>query len=605
MLFFVLMRLIFLVYNAGQLKGIEFIPVLAVFWHALHLDISTACYIMAFPFLVMVIQSIWSPRWLNTLHIIYSAIILLLLSAITIAEAGVYEEWRTKLHFKALLYLRHPAEIVNTAGTGLAITGGVIFLILSAGSFIIWHKWFFVKIIHLKRNLLFSFLFLIITAALMAFGIRGGLKQVPINQSDAYFSKHEILNLAAVNSGWNLVGSVIQNYKAMGSNPFVYYTSKEAKEKVAQLYTVPCDSTQMILKTGRPNIVMFILEGWSADLIEALGGDKQIMPHFNSMVKDGMLFTDFYSSGTRSQQGMAAIYSGFPAEPYSTITQQPEKYNKLPSMVKALKKVGYQTSFYFGGELDYGNMKSYMMFNDFDRITEGADFDASLPRGKLGIHDEYTFKVMESDLDKEKQPFFASIFTVSTHSPYDYDKPAVLSGYEIESQYVNAANYADQCVYDFITNARKKPWFSNTLFIFISDHGHSTYKNRDIYSPDYHKLVFMLYGDVLREECKGSKANKTGSQTDLPATLLPQLGISAREFKWSKDLLNPCVPGFAYFSFEVGLGWVRPCGCYVNETRYSEPKYLQSLPGCIFSTDSLRKEGNSYLQELYREYLDM
>jgi phosphoglycerol transferase MdoB-like AlkP superfamily enzyme len=273
--------------------------------------------------------------------------------------------------------------------------------------------------------------------------------------------------------------------------------------------------------------------------------------------------------------------------------------------VNLIKKVGYQASFYFGGDLDYGEMKSYMMYNDFDRIKEGADFDASLPRGKLGIHDEYTFNALSADLDKETQPFFASIFTVSTHSPYDYGKASVLAGYEIESQYVNAANYSDNCLNDFISNARRKPWFSNTLFIFISDHGHSTYKNRDFYSPDYHKLVFMFYGDVIRDDFRGSQVNKTGSQTDLPATLLPQLGIDAGAFKWSKNLLNPCAPGFAYFSFEVGLGWVRSCGYYVNECRFNEPKYLRSLPGCIFTGDSLRKEGNAYLQELYQEYLDM
>jgi phosphoglycerol transferase MdoB-like AlkP superfamily enzyme len=220
------------------------------------------------------------------------------------------------------------------------------------------------------------------------------VQQIPINQSKVYFSKHDILNLAAVNSAWNLGHSVLQNYRAMGKNPFLYYTPEKAKAQVKSIYDAPCDSTMFVLHSKHPNVVLFILEGWSADLIEALGGNKEIMPFFNEMVKEGVLFTNIYSSGTRSQQGMAALYSGFPSVPYSTVTQQPEKYGKLHSMVQGFKGTGYHTSFYFGGQLDYGNLKSYMIFNGFDRIMEDNDFDPELPRGKLGIHDEYTMKVL-------------------------------------------------------------------------------------------------------------------------------------------------------------------------------------------------------------------
>jgi phosphoglycerol transferase MdoB-like AlkP superfamily enzyme len=443
----------------------------------------------------------------------------------------------------------------------------------------------------------------VVVSPLLPIGVRGGLQQISINQSESYFSKHDILNLAAVNSGWNLAHSVIANYKAMNKNPFHYYPDKVVLNEVKKIYITPCDSTLKVLKNERPNIVMIIFEGWSADLVPELGGDEGVTPFFNGLVKDGILFTDLYASGTRSQQGMSAIFSGYPAEPYSTITNEPEKYVKLPSIVKKLDSCGYFTSYYFGGDLNYGNMKGYIYNNHFDIIKEGADLDASLPRGKLGVHDEYTLPVFLAEINKEKQPFFSCLFTLSTHSPYDQNMGKPITRYSVESNYANAAYYSDNCLKKFFEEAKKKSWYSNTLFVFISDHGRHTFKNRDFYTAAYHKIIFMLYGDVIRDEYRGMKINKTGSQVDLSATLLPQLGLTAHEFKWSKDLFNPCSPEFAYFSFEVGLGWVRPCGYYVEE--YNQVKNLESGSECAFPKDTLVKEGESYLQELYREYLGL
>lgn len=155
-------------------------------------------------------------------------------------------------------------------------------------------------------------------------------------------------------------------------------------------------------------------------MIESLGGDPSITPNFREMEAEGLLFTNFYASANRSQQAIASIYGGLPGLPVTTITNHPEKYHALPSLIKPLDSIGYYSSFYFGGELYYGNILSYLRYNKFDKIVEAKDIHENFKRGKLGIHDTDMLPWYVHELSKHPRPFFSTVFTVSTHSPYDY-----------------------------------------------------------------------------------------------------------------------------------------------------------------------------------------
>lgn len=301
---------------------------------------------------------------------------------------------------------------------------------------------------------------------------------------------------------------------------------------------------------------------------------------------------------------MSALFSGFPAHPLTTITEQPEKCAKLPSLSKELKKAGYYNAYYFGGQLIYGNIKGYLQGQDFDRIVEGSGFPPDIPRGKLGIHDEYTFPYFIHEIEKMPRPFFASIFTMSTHSPYDMKMRSNITWPVLEREYVNAAYYTDDCLREFFAMAEKQDWYSNTLFVLISDHGHSSYINRDYFSPEYHKIVWLLYGEVIRDEYRGLKIGKTGSQVDLAATILGQTGHDAKSFVWSKNLLNPGAPAFAFCGFENGMAWVRPGSVYVYDAGTRNDYRIEVKPGSAFSGQQIKKEGLSYLQVLFQQYMD-
>lgn len=604
MLLYAFSRTVFLVYNIGLLnvEGIQFTEVIASYWHALHLDLATASYFMFFPFILLLVQSVYSPKWINTVNRIYVIIALFLFCLLTVVELGIYPEWKTKLPFKAFTYLTNPTEVYDTISTGLFFTLLGLFVVKFSATYLVYFKWFYKDIINVRRNYIFTALFALITPVLLFIGARGGVQQIPINQSASYYSHHNIMNLAAVNSGFNLFISAIENYKNFGKNPYNFYSDQEAKETIEEIFKTERDSTTMVLTTSRPNIVLLILESWSADLIETLGGEAGITPEFHKLEKEGILFTSLWATGPRSEQAMSSIFGGFPAHPISSITVQPDKFSKLTTITQKLIGEGYNTSFYFGGQLIYGNIRGFILHNGFQRITELENFgkDEDVIKGKLGVHDEYLLARQLSDLNKEKQPFFSALFTLSSHSPYDQPMEEVLHWGDNERKYINSAYYTDRSLGEFINNARKQPWFKNTLFILVADHSHNSYRNWPFTTPFYHKIPLLFFGDVIKEEYKGTKNPKLSNQNDLASTLLHQLNINADEFHWSRNLFNPYSPEFAYYSFEEGLGWVRPSGHFVYEAsvnHFSEA----SIPEAY--KDSIIREGKSYLQAVFQEYM--
>jgi len=602
LLFFDLTRLIFIVWHHAILSAehIRLSEVAGIFFHSLKLDLATATYINILPFLLLVIQSVWSRKWIDTMSRVYSSVMIAAYSLTMAGEMGIYAEWKTKLTYKVLKYFNHPGEIFNSAETGTFYLLLFLFLLVSAAGILAFNRLFYLETAEVKRKPWFTAGFVLITPGLLFITMRGGVQQIPINQSECYYSNHNLLNIAAVNNAFNLYISIFENLSNFGYNPYVFMSREKAEGIMSQLYRPVTAATPSVLTTNRPNVVLIILESWSADLIESLGGEPGITPEFGKLVSGGILFDSIYASGSRSEQGMASIFGGFPAHPVSSITVQPDKFVKLPSLVKVLKQQHYSSAFYFGGQLIYGNIKSYIIFNGFDRITEGADFPGSYPRGKLGVHDGFTLPYLVKDAGSLKQPFLASLFTLSTHSPWDQPFAKPLTWGDNEREYINAAYYTDHCLGEFIRMAKKEPWYPNTLFVFVADHSHNSYRNWHPASREYHRIPMLFYGEVINKEFRGTRCHKLGNQHDLAATLLGQLGLSSGGFRYSKDLLNPSTEEFAYYTTEDGMGWIRPATYFTWDKGpdfyywWTDPK----LP------DHVRLEGKAYLQTVFGEYMN-
>ncbi|MFA8299784.1 MAG: LTA synthase family protein [Hyphomicrobiales bacterium] len=605
MLFFLFNRMVFLIFYSSTIaqEGISFKETLSTFYYALKLDTSTACYVLAISVIIWVIQSIFvNSKIIQRINLWFTVLFILIYNLIAAGDIGVYGEWKTKLSYKALDYLKHPSEVVeSTSGWNVFILSAIV--IITTILFIyIYRKFFYDNFYKHKSPVLSKVLSPIIVICFAFLGIRGGLQAIPISQSQSYFSKHNILNLAAVNNGYNIFFSMLNNAEYLRKNPFKSMPDSEANAIVKKLYEIPQDTTTSILKVEKPNIVIILLESWSADLIESLGGKAGITPQFRKLEKEGLLFTHHYASGNRSQQAIASIYSGFPAIPITTLTNHIEKYDKLPSMIKEMKEDGYYTSFYFGGELTYGNIKAYLSYNQFDKLVEVHDIDADIPRTRLGVPDGEMFPVYIDALKNEPQPFFSTIFTLSSHSPYDQPMKPVIDWAGTENPFINSAYYSDRSLGEFFEMAKKQAWYDNTLFVLVADHSHNTYRNWDLSSFDYHKTPLMFYGPALKDEYRGKQIDKIVSDMDLTTTLLKQLNLPADNFPYSKDIFNPTLQEFAYFELNIGFGWKRPFGEYVRYSLWNEDVKVE-----VDSTHrkQIKQEGKAYIQKVFQDFIDM
>ncbi|MGC8864760.1 MAG: LTA synthase family protein [Bacteroidales bacterium] len=603
LIFFALGRVAFIVYYAGLMfhSGMPFMEILKAFPSALRLDTATFCYPAFIILVLLMIKYYARSAWVDRLLLIFNYLLIVCYSLLIAGEAGIYEEWQTKLSFKALRYLAHPSEVINSAQTSNLVLLFAMFGILTTVGVFIYHRWVAIRSVGEARVWWKGLLAFVLFLPLLVIGARGGLQQIPINQSQSYYSQYEILNNTAVNSAFNLYISWFENRQFKDENPFRFMPDEEARAIVDSLFAKPIISPPQILINERPNIVMLILESWSADLIESLGGEPGITPEFRKLEKNGILFTQAYAGGKRSEQGMAALFSAFPPHPYTSITVQPDKYRHLPSIVRKINALGYHSSFYFGGQLIYGNIKSYIIFNEFHRIKEIYDFKLPRKEGKLGIHDEFTLNELLHDLKTEPQPFFASLFTLSSHSPYDQPMEEKLHWGNNERKYINSAFYTDWSLGRFFEQARKQPWYANTLFILVADHSHNSYRNWHPNSFEYNRIPILFYGEVIKPEWRGRQISRLVSQTDVGTTLLSMLGVSTQEFFWGRDMLNPATPDFTYLTFDYGVGWKIPEGEYIWDHKLQIP-FRMTIPSGIHLKHE--KHARAFLQTLFQEYLD-
>ncbi len=609
LLLFATMRAIFLIkyWSLVTLGGVPLGVMLKGFWSALPLDIATACFMLALPVIYMFVSllidkdTLFAPlRW-------YFYLIVAVYNLAAFGDIGIYGEWRTKLSYRALLYLQNPSEVINTAETEQTLL-----LIVLWTFFTILFCWLYAKFVEPKElalnneekklnKFMLSGSFVLVIGFLFL-GMRGGFNEIPITSSKVYYSNYKIANEMSVNPAYYLVENILNSKKVESHAHFNYMDFESAKKRTEKLHAITCDSTTSILKMERPNIIVVLLESWSADLIESLGGEAGITPNFHELEKDGLSFTNMYASANRSQHAMSSLFGGLPGMPVTTITNHPDKYYAVPSLVKKMDSIGYHNSFYFGGELNYGNILSYLRYNEFDKIVEGKDIDENLNKGKLGYHDVDMMSWFVEQVSELPQPFFSTIFTLSSHSPYDY--PKIFEEIEwpiIEKQYVNSGHYTDIAIGMFMEKARQQEWYDSTLFIFVADHSHSSYKNHRMESFDHHKIPMMIYGEPLQDSLRGKTFDKICGNTDLPAMILAQLGLPHNEFFWSKDMFNQCYREFAFFELNNGLGWKTPDGEFVYSNNGSFIK--NTLPEDI--SDSVVLDGKAYMQyhfDLFNSY---
>ncbi len=594
MFFFFIQKILFISYNFALFSNTQGVDIASIFLHGLRLDLATACYLSIFSYFIILIQLISKHPITKRIATYVSFFVVLIILLVCLGNTLLYKEWQSLLNKRALSFLLYPKEIIASLKFSYVFIAFVMISALQYFFFTIWRKFLLQQQVSQKNTLLSSILFTLISPILLGIAARGGFQLIPINESSAYFSSSTVANHAAVNPVWYLGN----NFWSQVENDTKYHfmQQKNAEQLVTKLFKSTNDSIPRILNSQQPNIVFLILESHTADVIASLGGEKGVCPTLDSLASAGLLFTQIYGSGMRTDQGLVSILSGFPAQPDQSIIKYTSKVSKLPSLYKDLTAKGYQSSFYYGGEIEFANIGAYLRQAGIEKISDIDDYSTEQLNSKWGAHDEYVLSKQLRDLSHEQQPFFSVVLTLTNHEPFEVPNQPKFEGKDEASCFRNTAAYTDKCLKNYFQNAAKQSWYNNTLFVLVADHGHRLPQNNDMNLAKAKHIPLLFFGNALNSAFKGYRCSKIGNQNDIAATLLSQLNLTSDRYVWSKNLLNPGTNDFAYYSNETVLGWISKS----DSIAYSYVEKKNIANNSYSKINELNAK--AYLQQLYATF---
>ena len=466
-IFFQAGRIIFLVFNYPGVKETGITNVIPAAWYGFRMDASMSAYLTLPVLLICLVAIFFKKLQAPVVYIIYTGIILFLVLLLMAADLGLFDAWGFRLDATPMAYLKSPKEVWASISHLPIFSGGLVLIVI----FILLMIFFSRKIRKAVKNLtvhnkFIHALILVVLAAASIIPLRGGFQLAPINQSSVYFSKFHFANQAALNPVWNLMYSL--NHSAGSSeNPYVAIEAEEVKKITDSLFAVQQLQADSIQK--KMNVVLVIWEGFTAKAVNEKWEGVIVTPGFNKLKEEGIYFPNVYASGDRTDKGIAAILSAYPAHPVHAVLKSPVKAAKLPSLPKQFKKAGYQTSFYYGGETEFANIKAYLVNSNFDDYITIDDFEKKDLNSKWGAHDG----VVAEKITRRKwqEPFFLTWLTLSSHEPFEIPSKKLFAAGGNDARYLDALHYSDSVVYNFVEFCKRQSWWNNTVLAIVPDHG--------------------------------------------------------------------------------------------------------------------------------------
>ncbi len=550
-----LQKPVFMLYNAASVPASDW---WAVLWHGLKLDLTVAGYITALP-LLCTLATLWLPVprrvWTVALDL-YFALVALLAAATFAVNVALYPHWGFPLDATVLIYLADPREAMASVdwATGLRQTA----LAVVYGGALAWtyrrvvRRWFDAEPLPLRWAAPASAAMLLL-AGLDFLAIRGGLGASVANVSKVCFSADTLLNHAAVNPAFSFLSTLGKNDDYAAAYPFF-----SDGELASRLDAIAGDRTaapaERLLTTDRPNVVVVILESFARTIMDERIDGEWVMPRMQQLKGEGVWFENFFANSFRTDRGEVAILSGYPAQTRISIMKLPAKCRELPSLARSFARAGYETSFTYGGDLNFTDQASYMYATGWRELVWQKDLHFDTPAADWGYDDRvmgdfFAERVIERA--REGQPFLAGWLTLSSHTPFDvpFDR--------FDDRLLNAMAFTDDCVGRLVDRLRSSPAWKDLLLVLVADHGYPYPSDLAYDVPLRHRIPMLWLGGAVGEP---RVVETYGSQIDLAATLLGQLGLPHDDFAFSRDLFAPPARAFGYYVFNEGFGVVDASG---------------------------------------------
>lgn len=586
LLIFILQKPLFMLYNGAIEKGFGFTDFLHVMIHGASLDAAMTGYLTVFPFLLILI-SIWFQRFpLKKILWGYYVLIATLVSVIFVVDMGLYPFWGFKLDASIFLYIDSPKEALASVSPGFILLRVLAILVL-----IILNTWILLKItpsvLTLVRTRLAGTGIMLLIGGVLFIIIRGGVTESTSNVGQVYFSSEQFLNHSAVNPDFSLLSSMGKSQDF--ASEFNFFEEGKRAELFDGLYpSTDGDSIMEVLNTKRPNILVILMESYGGTFIEPLGGLPDVAPHFNRLTEEGVFFTNCYANSFRTDRGTVCTFSGYLGLPTASVMKIPAKSRTLPSIAEELVKAGYKTDFLYGGDINFTNMKSYLLSKGYQRLTADKDFSlAEQTSNAWGVNDDITFEHLYNQLkDRKETPWHTAFLTLSSHEPFE------VPYHRLDEQIPNAFAFTDDCLGKFIEKLKQTPVWKDLLVICLPDHGFYYPREGLNTSPRFYHIPMLWLGGAVKQPMK---IDKIMNQADLAATLLGQLELDHSSFNFSRNVLgSDYTYPFAFYSFNNGFAFRDSTGVTVVDN--NSGNILLDEPA---GTNDRIDKGKAILQSVY------
>lgn len=612
---FVLQKPLFLFLEKGsatQPVDNIFTELPAVIWHGLPLDLSMAGYLSVIPGFLS-IAVVWLKRDLvKPIMNIYFIIASLFITCSFLLNASLYPYWKYPLDSTPLFYFfTSPADAIASVSIWQVILSIVILIVLTIG------VWFTLRMRGEKRQQYSRYAYgygglgsgkrnrfddfdrhrgrtsiiLLLLTGLLFLPIRGGITVSTMNTGQAYYSQNAYLNHSAVNPLFSLLESI--THQEDFASQYRFMKDKEADQIFATMTSTSDENTYPLLneatfKKGTPDILIVIMESFASDIMPSMGSYKDVAVCLDSIAQQSILFTRFYANSFRTDRGMVSVLSGYPAQPTTSIMRYPRKTSQLPSIARNLVKYkNYKTTYYYGGDADFCNMRSYLVSQGYQHIISDANFPIEDKLSKWGVPDHILAAKMMEDIkaqQNEKRPMLRILQTSSSHEPFE------VPYHRLKDKRLNAFAYTDSVMGAIVREYRKLPRWKNTLIVFVPDHVGGYKENLNDHDRSRYQIPLILAGGAIS---RPMKVGIIGSQHDIAATLLGQLGVEHREFTFSKNMMSDATPKFAFFAVNDAFGIVSEENSLIYDNRAKRIVYDKGEKGFNL------KRGQAYLQKLY------
>jgi len=547
----ILIIFIFLSFSLRLILSIQYfseitistIEIIKIFSIGLFFDCLTLCYFAILPsiYFILLPQKIFNHKK----HQIFLAIIYFIFINIIIfsifSEIVFFEEFNARFNFIAVDYLIYTTEVIANIVESypMGLLSLIILIISSLIFYFSYRQIVQIKIVNFKNRLKF---FVIILAILLL-----EFFTIDVTKIDKFFDNN--YNKELSQNGIYQLFSSYRNNQIDYDKFYIINDSTIAENRLRDLISKQEPSAKFVDNHGierfisakknqkeqKYNIIFITMESLSADFMAYFGNKENLTPNLNEISKKGLFFTNLKATGTRTVRGLEAIILAIPPTPGNSIVRRPNNEN-LFNIATPLKQRGYDAKFIYGGDGYFDNMNYFFANNGFETIDRPQFSKNEITFSNAwGVADEDLFDKTIAEADKsyvEGKNFLNFVMTTSNHRPFTYPENKI--DIPSKTNRDGAVKYSDYAIGQLIKKSQQKPWFDNTIFVFVADHCAGSAGNSDVPLWRYQIPVIFYAPKIIKPQIYAENS----SQIDIAPTLLGFLNLSYKSKFFGVNIFN-------------------------------------------------------------------